>query len=71
MIGPEADHSIVRGMGSWLYDAEGVLLDHLLAKQRRHGDLSRQNAEFVDVPITDKHLDPGQHFLTAAQSARD
>jgi hypothetical protein len=29
-------------------------------------DLSRQDAEFVDVPITYEHLDRGQHFLTAA-----
>ena len=31
-------------------------------------DLSRQDAEFVGVPITDEHLDRGQHFLTAAPS---
>src|ERR1700730_14924345 len=31
-------------------------------------DLSRQDAEFVDVPITDEHFDRGQHFLTVAPS---
>ena len=44
----------------------GVVGDQLVASR----DLSRQNAEFVDVPITDKHLDPGQYFLTAAPSLR-
>jgi hypothetical protein len=31
-------------------------------------DLARQDAEFVDVPITDEHFDRGQYFLTVASS---
>jgi hypothetical protein len=31
-------------------------------------DLTRQDAEFVDVPITDEHFDRGQYFLTVASS---
>jgi hypothetical protein len=30
----------------------------------------RHDAEFVGVPITDKHLDRGQHILAAAPSLR-
>ena len=37
-------------------------------KPSRGPDLARQDAEFVDVPITDEHFDRGQYFLTVASS---
>ena len=44
------------------FPASGKQRDQLIARC----NLSRQHAEFVGVPITDDHLDRGQHFLTTA-----